>query len=333
MIQSYRPHHNPSSSLQVPLTADADAALKKALQQTDAQQTSQHRRPQLVDRQTPCATSIMSEKQPPTVVEGATTGDVEDEIPNTAAKSAEDRKAASALASLEGGDDASGAKEDVDAEAAKKALGNLGGAEGAAGAGEKKVNLPVRNVKVDAADVSLLVRALPLSEVGGRCVGWQSPEFLGDLLADKTTCRSTSSKSPSPRPRRCSRRTKETRSRRCEPSSRPERNIHTVRRPNASNVDHTRSRARSCADDDSTSPHPTPAHRLAARGTAEVPLSERQRRHHHRWTGSAHGSWGHRPVVGAMMGAIIRPGHRLWGGLEPIWPESPAGVHESSGPR
>ena len=93
----------------------------------------------------------MSEKQPPTIVEGATTGDVEDEIPNTAAKSAEDRKAASALASLEGGDDAGG-KEDVDAEAAKKAIGSLGAADG-----DKKA-LPVRsNVKVDAADVTLLV--------------------------------------------------------------------------------------------------------------------------------------------------------------------------------
>jgi hypothetical protein len=93
----------------------------------------------------------MSEKQPPNVVEGGTTGDVEEEIP--AAKSAEDRKAASALASLEDGDDAGAGKGAVDAEAAKKALGNLGGADSA----DKKA-LPVRsNVKVDAADVALLV--------------------------------------------------------------------------------------------------------------------------------------------------------------------------------
>ncbi|KAH6681057.1 hypothetical protein F5X68DRAFT_26176 [Plectosphaerella plurivora] len=99
----------------------------------------------------------MSEKQPPNVVEGATTGDVEDEIP--AAKSAEDRKAASALASLEDGDDA-GAGNAVDAEAAKKALGNLGGADSA----DKKA-LPVRsNVKVDAADVALLVAELEVTK-------------------------------------------------------------------------------------------------------------------------------------------------------------------------
>ena len=42
----------------------------------------------------------MAETQPPTIVEGATTGDVEDEIPQ-AAKSAEERKAAAALSSLD----------------------------------------------------------------------------------------------------------------------------------------------------------------------------------------------------------------------------------------
>ncbi|KAH7374951.1 hypothetical protein B0T11DRAFT_292715 [Plectosphaerella cucumerina] len=100
----------------------------------------------------------MSEKQPPNVVEGATTGDVEEEIP--AAKSAEDRKAASALASLEDGDDAGAGKGAVDAEAAKKALGNLGGADSA----DKKA-LPVRsNVKVDAADVALLVSELEVTK-------------------------------------------------------------------------------------------------------------------------------------------------------------------------
>ncbi|KAG7122927.1 hypothetical protein HYQ45_014253 [Verticillium longisporum] len=97
----------------------------------------------------------MSEKQPPTIVEGATTGDVEDEIPANQAKSAEDRKAASALASLEGGDDARG--NDVDAEAAKKAIGSLGG-------DQKKAGEPVKNVKVEAADVALLVEELEVTK-------------------------------------------------------------------------------------------------------------------------------------------------------------------------
>ncbi|CRK20618.1 hypothetical protein BN1708_012890 [Verticillium longisporum] len=97
----------------------------------------------------------MSEKQPPTIVEGATTGDVEDEIPANQAKSAEDRKAASALASLEGGDDAQG--NDVDAEAAKKAIGSLGG-------DQKKTGEPVKNVKVEAADVALLVEELEVTK-------------------------------------------------------------------------------------------------------------------------------------------------------------------------
>ncbi|KAK2038927.1 hypothetical protein LZ31DRAFT_545883 [Colletotrichum somersetense] len=87
----------------------------------------------------------MSEKQPPAVVEGATAGDVEEEV--QPAKSAEDRKAASALASLDAGGDDSGNTQ-VDAEAAQKAIQGLGGATAA-----KK---EVKNVKVDAADVALL---------------------------------------------------------------------------------------------------------------------------------------------------------------------------------
>ncbi|KAK1988630.1 hypothetical protein LZ30DRAFT_776697 [Colletotrichum cereale] len=93
----------------------------------------------------------MSEKQPPAVVEGATAGDVEEEV--QPAKSAEDRKAASALASLDAGGDDSGNTQ-VDAEAAQKAIQGLGGATAA-----KK---EVKNVKVDAADVALLVDELEL---------------------------------------------------------------------------------------------------------------------------------------------------------------------------
>jgi hypothetical protein len=111
----------------------------------------------------------MAEPQPSTVVEGATTGDVEDEVPPTAAKSAEDRKAAAAMAKLDThGDESSGSAQNVDQEAVNKAMQRLqgltgGGAaggssasnKGAAGtAGEKK---EVKKVKVDAADVTLLV--------------------------------------------------------------------------------------------------------------------------------------------------------------------------------
>ena len=60
----------------------------------------------------------MADTQPPNIVEGATTGDVEDELPHAKA-SAEDRKAASAMASLD--DDArrdDDSKQQVDHEAA-----------------------------------------------------------------------------------------------------------------------------------------------------------------------------------------------------------------------
>ena len=105
----------------------------------------------------------MADKQPPTVVEGATTGDVEDEIPPSAtAKSAEDRKAASALASLDALHDASSsaAKANVDQDAVNKAMKNLPGAAAA-----KQAPAPARkNVKVDAADVALLVDQLDMTK-------------------------------------------------------------------------------------------------------------------------------------------------------------------------
>ncbi|KAF9876698.1 hypothetical protein CkaCkLH20_05544 [Colletotrichum karsti] len=95
----------------------------------------------------------MSEKQPPAVVEGATAGDVEEEV--QPAKSAEDRKAQSALANLDArGDDTS--EDKVDAEAAQAAIKGLGGATAA-----KK---EVKNVKVDQADVTLLVDELELTK-------------------------------------------------------------------------------------------------------------------------------------------------------------------------
>ena len=90
----------------------------------------------------------MAEPQPPALVEGATTGDVEDEV--TAAKSAEDRKAQAAMSRLDArDDDAAGSA--VDKDAASKAMKSLAGASSA----EKK---EVKKVKVDAAAVALLVR-------------------------------------------------------------------------------------------------------------------------------------------------------------------------------
>ncbi|KAI1415067.1 hypothetical protein F5Y13DRAFT_187752 [Hypoxylon sp. FL1857] len=99
----------------------------------------------------------MAEPQPRNVHEGAGSGDVEDEV-QTTAKSAEDRKAAAAMASLDArGDDASTSNA-VDQEAVSKAVNSLGNG----GAAEKK---EVKKVKVDAADVALLVDELDLTKV------------------------------------------------------------------------------------------------------------------------------------------------------------------------
>ncbi|CAL3970504.1 hypothetical protein PZA11_006679 [Diplocarpon coronariae] len=107
----------------------------------------------------------MAEAQPPTIVEGATTGDIDDEIP-VAAKSAEDRKAAAALSSLDTREDESAGK-DVDAEAVKKAMERLGGA-GAANNTVKKADeekVVKKAVKVDQADIALLIDELELTKV------------------------------------------------------------------------------------------------------------------------------------------------------------------------
>ncbi|KAK8046245.1 hypothetical protein PG996_014309 [Apiospora saccharicola] len=98
----------------------------------------------------------MAEPQPPNLHEGATTGDVEDEV--QAAKSAEDRKAAAAMASMgaNGADDAGSAA--VDQEAASQAMKSLSGEA-------KKPDAAVqKKVKVDAADVTLLVDQLDLTK-------------------------------------------------------------------------------------------------------------------------------------------------------------------------
>lgn len=90
---------------------------------------------------------MAEEKQPPGLVEGAT-GEVEDEVQDKA-KSAEDRKAAAALSKLDArDDDVAGAS--VDQEGLSKAMNKLNVSKAAE-------NKDVKKVKVDAADVTLLV--------------------------------------------------------------------------------------------------------------------------------------------------------------------------------
>lgn len=99
---------------------------------------------------------MAEEKQPPGIVEGATAGDVEDEVDQDQAKSAEDRKAAAALSSLDardGGDDV--ASSSVDQEGLSKAMNML--STNKAGGDNKDA---AKKVKVDAADVALLVSFL-----------------------------------------------------------------------------------------------------------------------------------------------------------------------------
>lgn len=101
----------------------------------------------------------MAENQPPGVVEGATTGDIEDEIPQ-AASSAEDRKAAAALSSLDTPrEDDSAATKNVDKEAVRKAMDRLAGA-GVNKTEEKKAEAKKdvkKAVKLDQEDVKLIV--------------------------------------------------------------------------------------------------------------------------------------------------------------------------------
>ncbi|KAK0746403.1 hypothetical protein B0T18DRAFT_411551 [Schizothecium vesticola] len=100
----------------------------------------------------------MAEQQPPNLVEGATSGDIEDEVQPTA-KSAEDRKAAAALSKLDArGDDDGSPGREIDQEAVKNAMSALDNKK----VGEKK---EVKKVKVDAADVALLVEELELSKI------------------------------------------------------------------------------------------------------------------------------------------------------------------------
>ncbi|TGO65876.1 hypothetical protein BOTNAR_0073g00010 [Botryotinia narcissicola] len=110
----------------------------------------------------------MSESQPPALVEGATTGDVDDEIPQKA-KSAEDRKAAAALSSLDAPrEDDSTATKEVDQEAVRKAmerLAGIGATNGKVAKKEDEKKVVKKIVKVEANDVNLLVEELELTKI------------------------------------------------------------------------------------------------------------------------------------------------------------------------
>lgn len=129
--------------------------------------------------------SMAEEPQPPTIHEGA---DPEDEPP-IAPKSAEDRKTAAALSSLdkrgdEDDDGASGAKSQLDQEALGKAMSRLevgskkSGDNTGKGKGAKEGEGEVvrrKAVKVDQADVVLLVSFLWIDAVVGYWdVGWRA---------------------------------------------------------------------------------------------------------------------------------------------------------------
>lgn len=100
--------------------------------------------------------NTMAEAQPPTIVEGATTGDVDDEIPVTA-KSAEDRKAAAALSSLDARENEEAPRKDVDQEAMKEVMKRLGGTAPAKKGAVDEQKVVKKAVKVDPLDVGLLV--------------------------------------------------------------------------------------------------------------------------------------------------------------------------------
>ena len=120
----------------------------------------------------------MVEPQPSNIREGA---DIDDEPAPAAPASAEDRKAAAALSSLDArGDEDGGKKSEADQKALGEAMSRLeilgGGAKpaGPAAAEEKKKNggeVERKRIKVDQADVGLLVRRLHvllLESRGGR---------------------------------------------------------------------------------------------------------------------------------------------------------------------
>ncbi|KAF7548017.1 hypothetical protein G7046_g8827 [Stylonectria norvegica] len=100
----------------------------------------------------------MSEAQPPPSTKAPTTPK---STPPRPPNPAEDRKAASALASLDADDASNSQSKLVDEDAVHNAIKSLGGAKPAAA----PAAAPKKNVKVDAADVALLVDELDLSKI------------------------------------------------------------------------------------------------------------------------------------------------------------------------
>lgn len=97
----------------------------------------------------------MAEPQAPNVTEGA---DAPDALP----ANAEDRKAAQAMSSLDAkGEDEAAPKKEIDLKALNDAMKNLGVVQQSpttAATPVKKEEAPKKLVKVDQADVALLVR-------------------------------------------------------------------------------------------------------------------------------------------------------------------------------
>lgn len=113
----------------------------------------------------------MSEKQPPQIAEGAQTATTEEENPPLASN-AEDRKAASALASLDSKAEGAPSSQNVDQEAVQNAIKNLSGAgkapkkAAAAGLSKKTDDAPKKPlVKVDAADVTVVMEECEFNKV------------------------------------------------------------------------------------------------------------------------------------------------------------------------
>lgn len=89
----------------------------------------------------------MTDPQPLNIIEGA---DIDEDVSLTA-KSAEDRKAAAAMAKLDSSEHDEGNSKEVDQEAMSKAMGVLAGAKAEAKKDAKKI------VKVNPADVEFVV--------------------------------------------------------------------------------------------------------------------------------------------------------------------------------
>ncbi|KAF2476459.1 uncharacterized protein BDR25DRAFT_252467 [Lindgomyces ingoldianus] len=98
---------------------------------------------------------MAEEPQPSTIQEG---------VPDASAPTgtAEDRKAAAALSALDAHDDEAGQKKDVDTKALGEAMKELKVDEGK---GKTEMAEKKKAVKVEAADVTLLVSELELSKV------------------------------------------------------------------------------------------------------------------------------------------------------------------------